>query len=121
MADECQCSGARWIVKSGIAIWRECSSIEQAKLKTLNLQAFSRQTHNPWTDPRANTGANTGAIAGTTMGDMNEFRSAVSLFTSGALEPIVDTVCDAADAAKAYERLESGEQFGKVVIRWAQE
>ena len=57
-------------------------------------------------------------FAGSTMGDMNEFRAVVSLFTSGALEPVVDTVCDAADAAKAYERLESGEQFGKVVIRW---
>ena len=57
-------------------------------------------------------------FAGTTMGDMNEFRAVVSLFASGALEPVVDTVCDAADAAKGYERLESGEQFGKVVIRW---
>ena len=57
-------------------------------------------------------------FAGTTMGDMNEFRAVVSLFKSGALDPVVDTVCDVADAAKAYERLESGEQFGKVAIRW---
>ena len=58
-------------------------------------------------------------FAGTTMGDMNEFRAAVSLFNSGALEPVVDTVFDASDAAKAFERLESGEQFGKVAIRWS--
>ncbi|MHC4141177.1 MAG: zinc-binding dehydrogenase [Planctomycetota bacterium] len=53
------------------------------------------------------------------MGDMNEFGQIVSLFRSGGLRPTLDSVHDAADAAKAFARLESGEQFGKVVLRWA--
>ena len=31
-----------------------------------------------------------------------------------------DQVFDAPDAVKAYQRLEGGEQFGKVVLRWAE-
>ncbi|MCH8211515.1 MAG: zinc-binding dehydrogenase [Planctomycetes bacterium] len=58
------------------------------------------------------------SIMGSTMGDMDEFRQAISLLNSGAIKPVVDSVHDANDAAKAYERLESGDQFGKVVIRW---
>ncbi|MHC4590509.1 MAG: zinc-binding dehydrogenase [Planctomycetota bacterium] len=58
-------------------------------------------------------------LAGSTMGDMNEFGQVVSLFRSGALRPVMDSVHDATDAAKAFARLEGGEQFGKVVIRWA--
>jgi NADPH:quinone reductase-like Zn-dependent oxidoreductase len=56
---------------------------------------------------------------GVTMGDMDEFRQVVSLFRIGALGPALDSVHDAPDAAKAFARLEAGEQFGKVVIRWA--
>ena len=58
-------------------------------------------------------------LVGSTMGDMNEFGQIVSLFRSGGLRPALDSVHDAADAAKAFARLESGEQFGKVVVRWA--
>ena len=57
-------------------------------------------------------------LVGSTMGDMEEFRQVVSLFKSGALKPVIDGVFDAAETARAYERLESGEQFGKVAIRW---
>ena len=53
------------------------------------------------------------------MGDMNEFAQIVSMFRSGGLRPALDSVYDAADAAQAFARLESGEQFGKVVVRWA--
>ena len=59
------------------------------------------------------------SIIGSTMGDMDEFRQVVSLFVSGAIKPVVDSVHDAADAEKAFARLESEEQFGKVVIRWS--
>ncbi len=57
-------------------------------------------------------------FAGSTMGDMDEFRQVVALFRSGALKPVMDNVYDAADAAEAYARLETGDQFGKVAIRW---
>jgi NADPH:quinone reductase-like Zn-dependent oxidoreductase len=58
------------------------------------------------------------SIMGSTMGDMNEFRQVMSLFRSGAIKPVIDSVFDADDAAKAYARLESAEQFGKIVVRW---
>ena len=51
------------------------------------------------------------------MGDMNEFRSIISLLNNG-MRPVIDSVHDAGDAQSAFARLESGEQFGKVVIRW---
>lgn len=58
------------------------------------------------------------AIIGSTMGTMDEFREVLSLFKNGAIEPVIDQVFDAADGPRAYARLESGEQFGKIVIRW---
>ena len=57
-------------------------------------------------------------ILGSTMGDMSEFRQVVALLKRGALRPVIDSVHDAQDAAEAFRRLESGEQFGKVVVRW---
>jgi NADPH:quinone reductase-like Zn-dependent oxidoreductase len=58
------------------------------------------------------------SILGSTMGDMVEFRSVVSLLRIAALKPVIDQVFAPADAQKAYARLESAEQFGKIVIRW---
>jgi NADPH:quinone reductase-like Zn-dependent oxidoreductase len=58
------------------------------------------------------------AILGSTMGDMDEFRSVFALFRSGAIKPVIDSVFDADDSPKAYARLESAEQFGKIVVRW---
>ena len=56
-------------------------------------------------------------IVGSTMGDMDEFRSVLSLFQNG-MRSVVDSVHEAEDAQSAFARLESGDQFGKVVIRW---
>jgi len=56
-------------------------------------------------------------IVGSTMGDMHEFRSVISLFKSG-MKPVIDSVHVAAEAQNAFARLESGEHFGKVVINW---
>jgi len=58
------------------------------------------------------------SIIGSTMGDMNEFREVAALFTRGAIKPVIDSVYDANNAQDAYARIESGEQFGKVVIKW---
>lgn len=57
-------------------------------------------------------------LLGSTMGNNDEFREVASLFRAGRLAPVVDQVFEAKDAVKAYERLEAGEQFGKVVVRW---
>lgn len=58
-------------------------------------------------------------ILGSTMGSAHEFQEVASLFRAGQLAPIIDTVYTPEDATKAYERLEAGEQFGKLVIRWS--
>ncbi|MDG2292620.1 MAG: zinc-binding dehydrogenase [Phycisphaerales bacterium] len=59
------------------------------------------------------------SILGSTMGDMDEFRSILTLFTAGHLKPILDSVHDVADAPAAWARLESGEQFGKIALQWS--
>ena len=59
------------------------------------------------------------SIVGSTMGSMDEFRSVVALFRSGALRPAVDAVLAPAEAAAGYGRLEAGDQFGKIVFRWS--
>jgi len=57
-------------------------------------------------------------IVGSTMGNMNEFHEVCALFRKGALQPVIDSVYPANEADQAYQRLESGEHFGKVVIDW---
>ncbi|QYK49368.1 MAG: zinc-binding dehydrogenase [Phycisphaeraceae bacterium] len=57
-------------------------------------------------------------ILGSTMGSNHEFKEIVALFNSGALRPAIDQVFDARDGIRAYERIEAGEQFGKIVLRW---
>ena len=57
-------------------------------------------------------------ILGSTMGSNEEFAEVVSLYRSGALKPVVDRVVPAADGAAAYARLESAEQFGKIVVKF---
>lgn len=58
-------------------------------------------------------------VIGSTMGDMAEFAQVTSLFRAGHIRPVVDRVFDAPNARQAYERLEAGEQFGKIVLRWS--
>ena len=59
------------------------------------------------------------SILGSTMGSETEFSAIVQQFAAGRLRPPIDSVHELADARAAYERLASGEQFGKVVIRIA--
>ena len=57
-------------------------------------------------------------ILGSTMGDMDEFRAVTALLRGGAIAPVIDSVFEFKEAANAYARLESAEQFGKVVVRF---
>jgi len=57
-------------------------------------------------------------VLGSTMGSNDEFREVAALFRAGQLAPVVDHVYEAKDAAKAYAKLESADQFGKIVLRW---
>jgi len=58
------------------------------------------------------------SVIGSTMGDMEEFRSVVRLFLVGALKPVVDQVFAAREGQQAFARLEAAEQFGKLVVDW---
>jgi NADPH:quinone reductase-like Zn-dependent oxidoreductase len=56
-------------------------------------------------------------VYGSTMGTRADFEAAYELVASGRAKPLVDEVYPLAEAAKAHERLERGEQLGKVVLR----
>ena len=56
-------------------------------------------------------------IMGSTMGTDAEYDAVVGELHAGRLLPTVDSVWALADGRAAYERLASGAQFGKVVIR----
>jgi NADPH:quinone reductase-like Zn-dependent oxidoreductase len=56
-------------------------------------------------------------LMGSTMGSDAEFDAMTAAFCDGALMPPVDSVWPLEDSPKAYARLASGMQFGKVVIQ----
>ncbi len=56
-------------------------------------------------------------LMGSTMGNDAEMDAITRAFRSGALVPPIDSVFDLADGRAAFERMASGEQFGKIVIR----
>ena len=56
-------------------------------------------------------------IYGSTMGTRADFEGAYELVASGRARPVVDQVFPLAEARAAHERLEAGEQLGKIVLR----
>lgn len=56
------------------------------------------------------------SLLGSTMGNDAEYREIVRLLGAGELRPTVDRVFPFAEARAAFERLERGEQFGKIAI-----
>jgi len=56
------------------------------------------------------------SILGSTMGNDAEYREIVRLLGTGELRPVVDRVFPFAEARAAFERLERGEQLGKIAI-----
>jgi NADPH:quinone reductase-like Zn-dependent oxidoreductase len=57
------------------------------------------------------------SILGSTMGNDAEFDAVVGHFNAGRLLPPIDSVHPIADDRAAFERMESGRQFGKLVVR----
>lgn len=58
------------------------------------------------------------SVLGSTMGSMDEFAEVVHLWRSGRVAPVIDLVVPAREGASAFERLEAGRQFGKLVVDW---
>jgi NADPH:quinone reductase-like Zn-dependent oxidoreductase len=56
------------------------------------------------------------AIVGSTMGTRAELADLVAFLTTTGLRPPIDVVLPLADARAGFERLASGESFGKVVL-----
>jgi NADPH:quinone reductase-like Zn-dependent oxidoreductase len=56
-------------------------------------------------------------VMGSTMGTPEDFQGAFDLVVSGRARPVIDEVFPLAEAAAAQERLERGEQLGKIVLR----
>ena len=56
-------------------------------------------------------------IMGSTMGNDSEFDAVTAEFSAGRLTPLVDSVFDISQGRQAFERLQSGQQFGKIVVR----
>ncbi len=55
-------------------------------------------------------------IIGSTMGNADEFRAVLGVVASGKVAPVVDSVYPLEDTMDALRRLQSAQQFGKVVI-----
>ncbi|MFW9768923.1 MAG: zinc-binding dehydrogenase [Candidatus Thorarchaeota archaeon] len=56
-------------------------------------------------------------ILGSTMASRSELRDVLKLVWNGSLTPVVDSVHKLSEAKTAHERLEKGEQFGKIVLQ----
>ena len=56
------------------------------------------------------------SILGSSMGSPDDFQAVWDLIDTGKAKPVVDRVYPLADARAAHERLEAGEQLGKIVL-----
>ena len=56
-------------------------------------------------------------VFGSTMGSQADFEAVYELMKSGRALPVVDKVFALSEAVAAHERLEAGEQLGKIVMR----
>ncbi|MBL7063438.1 MAG: zinc-binding dehydrogenase [Anaerolineae bacterium] len=56
------------------------------------------------------------SIIGSTMGTHQDFSDVMSLVWAGKLRPVVDRVMPLSEGQAAFEALERGEQFGKIVL-----
>ena len=60
-------------------------------------------------------------LMGSTMGNDREYDAVVAAFRAGKLLPPLDSVYHLDDSVAAFQRLASGEQFGKIVVRVGRE
>jgi NADPH:quinone reductase-like Zn-dependent oxidoreductase len=56
-------------------------------------------------------------VLGSTMGTRADFEGAYALVAAGQARPVVDRVYPLSEARAAHERLEAGEQLGKIVLK----
>ncbi len=56
-------------------------------------------------------------VYGSTMGTKRDFEAVLDLVTTGRAKPVIDRVFPLSEARAAHERLEAGEQLGKIVLQ----
>jgi NADPH:quinone reductase-like Zn-dependent oxidoreductase len=56
-------------------------------------------------------------VFGAAAGTREEFRQLLNFFAVSGAKPIIDRIYPLHDAAKAHQRMEKGESFGKIVLR----
>jgi NADPH:quinone reductase-like Zn-dependent oxidoreductase len=56
------------------------------------------------------------SLIGSTMSHLKDFRTVMDLVVAGKLHPVLDKTFALRDAAAAQERLQKGEQFGKITL-----
>lgn len=57
------------------------------------------------------------SILGSTMGSPREFRQMLAFVEKHGIEPVVDSITPLAAGASAFEKMEQGSQFGKIVLQ----
>jgi NADPH:quinone reductase-like Zn-dependent oxidoreductase len=56
------------------------------------------------------------SLIGSTMGSHQDFREVTSLLWSGRIRPVIDVIMPLSEGKEAYERMERGEHFGKIIL-----
>jgi len=56
------------------------------------------------------------AVFGSTLGDFDEFRQLIDVAARGLIKPLIETVYPMDDIEQGFDRLEKGEQSGKLVV-----
>ncbi|MGC8855831.1 MAG: zinc-binding dehydrogenase, partial [Anaerolineae bacterium] len=56
------------------------------------------------------------SIIGSTMSTLREFAEVMDLVVAGKLKPVIDSTFPLKEAARAHERLERNENFGKITL-----
>ncbi len=57
------------------------------------------------------------SILGSTMGSDQDFRNMLAFVDNHKIKPIVDSVFSLEEGSRAFERMEAGTQFGKIVLK----
>lgn len=58
------------------------------------------------------------SILGTAMGNREEFRQLIRMIEENDIRPVIDTVMPFDQVQQAFERMEAGQQFGKIVLKF---
>ncbi len=56
------------------------------------------------------------SLIGSTMGNHQDFKDVTAMLWAGKLKPVIDRVMPLSEGRQAYEMMERGEQFGKIVL-----